>query len=349
MKERFKSALERIEADEALVSRTHARMKMELARGQAPTNFVKGRIYAMKKFAIAACLALLLIGGGFVWATPTSYMCVDINPSIELGLNTFDQVVRVKALNDDGQAVLDELGKIKGMDLDDAVELIVDGAIDQGFMKESDEDSYFVQLTAVSDDDKKAAKLLKDAGEGTKKGLDENETEADVSQAAISHARRDAANDYGISPGKLNLLQKLWEAQGNEIPADADDKDLAGIFEEILALENEDLEDDPPYAEGKVKDIMKAIKEERGKGNPNLTVQDSDDEDDDDVTPGKGKAAAPGQLKKMNGSTDDDQVVYLPNGKVKKNGQGVWGIDDNGDNDDDDDENDDEDDEDEDD
>jgi len=325
VQELFKSALDRIKADEALVSRTEARLRQELAPGRVPNNFMKGRIYQMRKFAIAACLAVLLIGGGFVYATPTSYICVDINPSIEVGINAFDKVISVEALNEDGQAVLDELGRIKGMKLDAAVELIVDEAIDQGYIEESD--ASFVQLTAVTDDEDKASRLLKDAEEGTRAALDENEAQAEVGQAAISQARAAEAKAYGISPGKLNLLQKLWVAQGNEIPADADREELEEIFAEMLEMENDDT--DGVYAEGSVKDIMKAIKAERGKGNPNLQTSDddADDDDDDDVTPGQGKATAPGQLKKNNGEVQDQNQILLPNGKVKKNGPAGLGDD----------------------
>ncbi|WP_181861874.1 anti-sigma-I factor RsgI family protein [Slackia isoflavoniconvertens] len=37
---------------------------------------------------------------------PTAYMGIDVNPSIELGVNRFDVVVCAEGLNDDGEAVL---------------------------------------------------------------------------------------------------------------------------------------------------------------------------------------------------------------------------------------------------
>lgn len=336
MKERFKSALDRIEADEALVSRTETRLRTDFAWNQAPSKVVKRRMNEMKKFAIAACVALLLlVGGGFVYSTPTSYLCVDINPSIELGINPLGRVISATALNDDGDAILTDVDVI-GMKVNRAVNLIVDAAVDKGYIEK--DDTSFVELTAVTDDQTKAGKLLKDAEEGTNEALKKNEVGAQVGQAAVSHARAAEAKALGISPGRMNLFQKWWEAE-NQTAATADDMD------EIAEL----AEDNMDYS---VKQIQQEIKAIRGNGNPNLKSQDSDDDDYDDVTPakgngngngnGKGKATAPGQLKKMNGSADNDQVVYLPNGKIKKNGQGAGGIDDN--DDDEDDEDDDEDD-----
>jgi hypothetical protein len=229
MKELFKSSLDRIEADKALVRKTEARLRNELAKGQnSRTKLMNGRIYEMKKFAIAACLALLLIGGGFAYATPTSYLSVDINPSVELGINTIGQVVSVETLNEDGKNILSGID-VTGMKVKKAVSIIVDAAADKGYL--NNDGSSVVSLTVATDDKEKADKLTKDAEEGTETALDENETSAEVSQAAISMARRDAAIAAGISPGKMNLIQKLWEATENDgVAATKDD------FEEILTL-----------------------------------------------------------------------------------------------------------------
>lgn len=69
-----------------------------------------------RKIAAAACLALAIVGvtgalGYQAYATPTAFVDVDTNPSIELGVNRFDTVISANALNDDGQAVLDALAQ----------------------------------------------------------------------------------------------------------------------------------------------------------------------------------------------------------------------------------------------
>lgn len=72
--------------------------------------------FRRKIAAAAACLALALVGvtgalGYQAYATPTAFVDVDTNPSIELGVNRFDTVISANALNDDGQAVLDALAQ----------------------------------------------------------------------------------------------------------------------------------------------------------------------------------------------------------------------------------------------
>jgi len=308
MKERFKSALDGIEADEALVSKTEARLRNELAQGQhSRIKSMKGSMYNMKKFAIAACMALLFIGSGFAYATPASYLSVDINPSVELGINTFGLVVSAEALNKDGEDVLSGID-VKGTKAKKAVNIIVDAATDKGYLK--DDGSSVVLITAADDDKEKADKLTREAEEGTKDALAENGTSAEVSQAVISQARRDAAIEADISPGKMNLIQKLWEATENDgVAATEDDFTKDVIFDFAKA---EFGESDKTYAESSVKDIMKAIKDAR----IDAADEDASAEADADA-PGEGKATAPGQLKKDIVNTGDQNLTTLPNGKSK--------------------------------
>src|SRR5699024_12320720 len=54
-----------------------------------------------------ACLFLLFFGGRWLFFTPTATISMDINPSIELNVNRFNQVIGVQSYNDDGEKLLD--------------------------------------------------------------------------------------------------------------------------------------------------------------------------------------------------------------------------------------------------
>ena len=61
-----------------------------------------------------ACLVLIVVVSGFAYLTPTMAITVDIgegdmNSEIELGINRFDRVVSVKALDDVGASIVDSL------------------------------------------------------------------------------------------------------------------------------------------------------------------------------------------------------------------------------------------------
>lgn len=58
---------------------------------------------------LAAATVLSLGGGTYAYAktTPAAYVSVDINPSVELGVNSFGKVISAQAYNEDGQKVLE--------------------------------------------------------------------------------------------------------------------------------------------------------------------------------------------------------------------------------------------------
>lgn len=58
--------------------------------------------------AVAACLALVCSAllGAYLYFTPTSFIYLDINPSIRLDLNRFERVIGVVPLNDDAENLL---------------------------------------------------------------------------------------------------------------------------------------------------------------------------------------------------------------------------------------------------
>ena len=271
-----------------------------------PYNLGKEGICAMKKFTIAAGLALLLIGGGFAYSTPTSYLSVDINPSLEMAVNALDRVVDVQAFNEDGAAVLAGVD-LDGLEVDEAVSLIVDEAAEQGYIEE--DGSSVVSLTASTDDQDQADELIQAAEEGALEAMEENEVVAEVTQAVITHERRAAAIAAGISPGKMNLIQKLLEAQAQNT-AEAGTE----LNSETEAITAGDSQTD--WTEASVKDIMKAIKATRA--GSDLEAAEADSTGEDAVKTGKGKANAPGQqLKAGTGEADDEDLILL-DGKAKK-------------------------------
>lgn len=83
----------------------------------------------------------------------TSVLTIDINPSIELFLDSENMVIDIKALNDDA-ATLD-LTQFIGMTAEDAVEGIVTLANAQGFINEDDltEDYVLLTIADINEDD----------------------------------------------------------------------------------------------------------------------------------------------------------------------------------------------------
>lgn len=72
-----------------------------------------------------ACLTILLIGGHWIYFTPTVEISIDINPSVELGINRFNRIISFEGYGDDGRELTNSLD-IKFMDYSDAVSRIIE-------------------------------------------------------------------------------------------------------------------------------------------------------------------------------------------------------------------------------
>jgi hypothetical protein len=97
----------------------------------------------MKKFitkkkliigATSAAADVLLGAGTWAYAAPYSYVSLDVNPSIEYTLNMFDRVIDVDAVNEDGQAILENTGELMNLTIDDAIEKTIDQIDQAGYL-----------------------------------------------------------------------------------------------------------------------------------------------------------------------------------------------------------------------
>jgi len=245
MNTHFKSGLNKVKAEDTLISKTEAYLKNELNK-KYNSKIIKsknGREFFMKKnLVIAASLAVLLIGGGSgayaYYQTPQSYISVDINPSVELGVNKFDKVVKAEAYNKDGEKILNAVN-VKGSDVTNALDTLISSAVDNGYVLK--DGSTNISITSETDDKEVAAKLEDEAEDGVKEALKESGQTAVINKDNVALARRDEARALGITPGKLNLINKLQAV------------DSTATIEQ--------------YKNASVKDIMKAVQAKKENGN----------------------------------------------------------------------------------
>lgn len=102
MNKALKELFAPIRAEEDLKGRTGAFLA-ERTRGY--TEAGARRHGHPARAAACACLLLALLGGRWLYFTPTAAISIDINPSIELSVNRFDRVIAVTGFNEDGQAL----------------------------------------------------------------------------------------------------------------------------------------------------------------------------------------------------------------------------------------------------
>ena len=212
----FKSALNKIEAEEELVSRTEEYLRNALNESQEVKNVkvTKGSLFSLnKKLVVAFCLVFLFVTGGSTGAysyykTPVSYLSIDINPSVELGVNKFGKVVTVEGYNDDGKKILEGID-VTGVNVTDAVKLVIESADSNGYI--DSDGSTVIAVTSETDDPSTATKIQDAAEEGVNQVLEENGKTAVVYKENVSLSLNKEAKELGVTAGKLNLIKKLQE------------------------------------------------------------------------------------------------------------------------------------------
>lgn len=237
-----------------------------------------------KKIALcASCAAIMLFGTGagvWVYAAPYSYVSLDVNPSIEYTLNRLDRVIKVKAVNDDGQAILAEVNMtdLKNKTIEDAILATVQQISNEGYFEESNIEPVTATASEAAKEGNEpaepatatASQAMKNSGTDTQWGkaidggivitvsggnrkisdkfvleireavekLVDETVEVEVSSVGLERVRE--ARTLGVTPGKLNLVEKL--------------KSSAGDPDSIVIEE---------WLNRPVKDIMKEIKKNR--------------------------------------------------------------------------------------
>lgn len=120
----------------------------KFTRVRAETTWQKGDVVAWDRTrlnikaisAVAACFILFLFGswGGYqFYYTEVSIISLDVNPSLEMGLNRFDRVISATAYNDSGYAILNDV-PFQGMSYEDALEALGSSSVFQTYLERNE-------------------------------------------------------------------------------------------------------------------------------------------------------------------------------------------------------------------
>jgi len=121
MNNKIKAAFDAVHAEDVLKRQTK-----EFVGAAIERRATKSNVFVRRMATAFACLALMLLGAGGwrLYNTPVSAISVDVNPSIELGINRFDRVVSVEGFNADGIALANTVD-LQSMDYADALETLL--------------------------------------------------------------------------------------------------------------------------------------------------------------------------------------------------------------------------------
>ncbi len=199
----------------------------------------------MKRKIVAIAVSLCMVVAvcvGLCACNPTeqkavSYVSMDINPSIEMTLDSHNKVLSVRGANEDGQVLLYGEADIVGLDVEKAVAKITELAVEYGYL---DDGNKVVQTNVVAD--KGAEEILsKVNAKITATAQNLNMSVTCDGASAFSLARKldnlkkaypDNAAIQALTPAKLKLVVSASETGEISVEAAAE-LDTAELVEMV--------------------------------------------------------------------------------------------------------------------
>lgn len=154
MQNKIQKAFGQICADNALKDTTKKAVLEKAYGKQVRKPFTTKRIYSYGLLASFA-LCCIIFMGKYLYFTPTAVISIDVNPSIELDVNRFDQIIGVEGYNEDGQelaASLDVLYK----DYESALSEVLEAQWMQDYLQEDE----MLSIAVVQTEEKQGAEIL---------------------------------------------------------------------------------------------------------------------------------------------------------------------------------------------
>ncbi|MCY1714368.1 hypothetical protein [Caproiciproducens galactitolivorans] len=263
----FRSAVNHIHAKEDLKRKTKDYLIANLSITPTAAQSKPGRS-VRQRAVLAACTVIFVgaISAAAVYKTPASYLSLDINPGVELGVNRFGKIVSATAYDNAGVTILDGQN-IMDTDVKTAVHTLVKSAAQKGFVAQ--DGSTVILVTSETDNPSNAIELENTAAQGVETAIKSEGKTVTISKDHIPLEKRDEAKKLDITPGKLSLIQKLQALDPSVTVTEYKDvktKDIIKKIDELKKSENAnsgDTKDSPALPDNSDSD------EAAGKDTPN--------------------------------------------------------------------------------
>ncbi|WP_294561859.1 PepSY domain-containing protein [uncultured Traorella sp.] len=185
----------------------------ETQKGNVVMMEKKNRTPLFKGLALAAMALIIVVGiFGFNYYEmnykAVSTIAFDVNPSIELKVNSQDRILEVIPLNDDAITVIGDMD-LKGSDLDVAVNALIGSMIRNGYLSDL---ANSILISVENNDPEKAAQLQQLLSDEISQLITTNNFDGAVLSQSISEndqTLRNLASEYGITMGKAQLIQQI--------------------------------------------------------------------------------------------------------------------------------------------
>ena len=196
-----------------------------------PSPQRKRRFRVVRRALAAAACVLAVAAGVFgfrLYNDPAAYVGIDINPSLELSVNTFGTVIGARPLNEDADAVLQSVA-LEGKSYEDALAALLQSEALSTYI---DEDAY-VSVGVTTDDDALASRLQGASDECLRS------SSCSGSCHRVDGATRESAHHAGMGVGKYTAAQELIELDPSVSLEECADMSMRELRDRIEECEGE--------------------------------------------------------------------------------------------------------------
>lgn len=180
----------------------------------------------MKKFKfVLSFIAIFALVGIIVGCTTSaqaedSYVTLDINPSVELIVSPRDKVIYANPLNEDAEILLVDLDLI-GMDLEDAIDLIIETSIELGYISADEDTETYVSVSAINQDAELQERIKNRVKEHVNNAFQNKGLMGRAQDKGYQPEFIEEAEGYGVTPGFLFLAKEAVELSDGLLLEDA--------------------------------------------------------------------------------------------------------------------------------
>jgi hypothetical protein len=257
-------------------------------------------VLKMKPVWVAAAALIITLGSLFPMYQGNhayAYMSIDVNPSIELGINKKMQVVELTGFNEEGRQIISHLEAWKKQDVSKITESIISEIEKEGYLKDNK------QLIISTVQTEKTENQFNKQLEANMKEIKAAVSEQQVELTVVSGTEKDLekAHELGLTTGKYQTKSfhkdngKEKSNKNRKSKGDSPQEDItAAPPGQLKKQDNQSLNLDSSTVE---------TAPQAGNGNANQTGRENN----------SGNPIPPGQLKKIDG-----QNAKPGNGQFKK-------------------------------
>lgn len=167
-------------------------------------------LYAASAMIVMLAVALIGINIQTAAAKVDSLIFLDVNPSIEISVDKDENVLQVKALNEDADKII-QAANLDNLRLNATVDSLVDSLINNGYLRENTNSILVSVQNADSDKNIQLQTRLTNQITAKLQACALSSTVVSQTLTEDNEALNNLAKKYRVSPGKAKLIQSLVE------------------------------------------------------------------------------------------------------------------------------------------